>query len=132
MDFTTRRVVLSEMVTYIYIYIYIHTPPEITYCTIIGLAALGNNTSLHPWCVNYATHAELLATSVVDKCTIHILFTDPSCTGGSVRLSEGMEGYVETCHSGRWYGVCSNPWYYQGAFVVCRELGYPATGLCTC
>ena len=26
----------------IYIYIYIHMPPEITYCTIIGLAALGN------------------------------------------------------------------------------------------
>ena len=30
---------------------------------------------------------------------------------------------------GRWTGVCSSSWNYQDAFVVCRQLGYPATGM---
>ena len=85
-----------------------------------------NNISIGVWIIQHM----LNTISFLDKCIIHIfiLFTDPSCTGGSVRLSEGMEGYVETCYSGRWYGVCTHSWDFKDAFVVCRELGYPATG----
>ena len=33
------------------------------------------------------------------------------------------------CAHGRWTGVCGSYWNYQDAFVVCRLLGYPATGM---
>ena len=54
------------------------------------------------------------------------------CTHGNVRLIGGLEhteGRVEMCVQGRWTGVCDSNWNYQDAFVVCRQLGYPATGL---
>ena len=54
------------------------------------------------------------------------------CTHGNVRLIGGLEpteGRVEVCVEGRWTGVCDSNWNYQDAFVVCRQLGYPATGL---
>ena len=35
---------------------------------------------------------------------------------------------MEVCVQGRWSGVCGSNWNYQDAFVVCRQLGYPATG----
>ena len=60
------------------------------------------------------------------------LVTDAtSCVHGDVRLVEGLvstEGRVEVCMSGRWTGICDSSWNYQDAFVVCRQLGYPATG----
>ena len=49
-----------------------------------------------------------------------------------MRLAGGLdptEGRVEVCVQGRWNGVCRWSWNYQDAFVVCRQLGYPATGL---
>ena len=55
-----------------------------------------------------------------------------NCTHGSVRLVGGLEhteGRVEVCVQGRWTGVCHSSWNYQDAFVVCRQLSYPATGL---
>ena len=55
-----------------------------------------------------------------------------TCTHGSVRLAGGLdptEGRVEVCVEERWTGVCGSSWNYQDAFVVCRQLGYPATGL---
>ena len=55
-----------------------------------------------------------------------------NCTHGNIRLSGGLgptEGRVEVCVQGRWSGVCHSSWNYQDAFVVCRQLGYPATGL---
>ena len=55
-----------------------------------------------------------------------------NCTEGDVRLAGGLhptEGRVEVCAQGRWTGVCSSNWNYQDAFVVCRQLGYPATGM---
>ena len=55
-----------------------------------------------------------------------------NCTHGNVRLAGGLgptEGRVEVCVQGRWSGVCHYDWNYQDAFVVCRQLGYPATGL---
>ena len=55
-----------------------------------------------------------------------------SCIYGSVRLSGGLiptEGRVEVCVNGRWSAVCHYNWNYQDAFVVCRQLGYPASGM---
>ena len=55
-----------------------------------------------------------------------------NCTNNDMRLAGGLgptEGRVEVCVQGRWSGVCRSSWNYQDAFVVCRQLGYPATGL---
>lgn len=56
-----------------------------------------------------------------------------NCTHGSVRLAGGLEpteGRVEICVEGRWSSVCSSGyWNYRSAYVVCRQLGYPATGM---
>lgn len=52
---------------------------------------------------------------------------------GDVQLMNGStatEGRVEVCVSGAWSGVCSDgDWNFQDAFVTCRQLGYPATGI---
>ena len=37
-------------------------------------------------------------------------------------------GTVEYCVSGTWKAVCDTNWDYKEAFVVCRQLGFPATG----
>ena len=48
-----------------------------------------------------------------------------------VRLIDGLipeEGTVEVCVNAVWGSVCHWDWDYKDAFVVCRQLGYPATG----
>ena len=55
-----------------------------------------------------------------------------NCTDDNVRLVGGLqptEGRVEVCVQGRWTGVCQWDWSDQDAFVVCRHLSYPATGM---
>ena len=50
---------------------------------------------------------------------------------GTVRLIDGLipeEGTVEVCVNAVWSSVCQSWWDYKDAFVVCRQLGYPATG----
>ena len=37
-------------------------------------------------------------------------------------------GTVEYCVSGTWKAVCDNSWDHKEAFVVCRQLEFPATG----
>ena len=37
------------------------------------------------------------------------------------------EGTVEYCISGTWKAVCLDFWDSKNAFVVCRQLGFPAT-----
>ena len=36
---------------------------------------------------------------------------------------------MELCINGGWTGVCGVNWDYKDAFVVCRQLGLPATGI---
>ena len=40
------------------------------------------------------------------------------------------EGTVQMCVDGRWREMCNSYWGNQEAFVVCRQLGLPATGEC--
>ena len=57
---------------------------------------------------------------------VHILGSS-----GTVRLIGGLipeEGTVEVCVNAVWSSVCDSSWDYKDAFVVCRQLGYPATG----
>ena len=52
---------------------------------------------------------------------------------GTVRLIGGLvqtEGTVQMCVDGRWREICNSYWGNQEAFVVCRQLGLPATGEC--
>ena len=47
-----------------------------------------------------------------------------------IRLTGGLvpqQGNVEVCIDGSWSRVCSRDWHYRNSFVVCRQLGYPAT-----
>ena len=51
-------------------------------------------------------------------------------SNGAVRLTGGLvpqQGNVEVCLSGSWSRVCDRNWDYKDSFVVCRQLGYPAT-----
>ncbi len=53
------------------------------------------------------------------------------CEEGALRLiGEGRawEGRVELCHEDRWGTICNEQWDTQDASVVCRQLGYAATG----
>ena len=58
--------------------------------------------------------------------------TVAECTEGAVRLVGGMsetEGQVEFCLGGNWYRVCDSYSSYQEARVVCKQLGYPFSGI---
>ena len=35
---------------------------------------------------------------------------------------------MQVCMNGVWSSVCDSSWNYKDAFVVCQQLGYPATG----
>ena len=52
-------------------------------------------------------------------------------SNGAVQLRGGVipeAGTVEYCVGGEWKAACDSNWDYKDAFVVCRQLGYPATG----
>ena len=72
-----------------------------------------------------------VALALAPSPTLYILIGP----NGSVRLTGGFiphQGNVEVCLSGAWSRVCGTTWNYKNSFVVCKQLGYPATqaGIC--
>ena len=54
------------------------------------------------------------------------------CEEGDIQLINGTnthEGIVNICESNEWRRICTNNWDNADARVVCRQLGFPATGL---
>ena len=50
----------------------------------------------------------------------------------NIRLLEGIgtfEGRIEYCSGGVWRTICDDAWDNRDASVVCRQLGYPSTGM---
>ena len=60
------------------------------------------------------------------------MYTYVDCSDGEVRLegSSYLEGRVEMCYGRVWGTVCSNFWNEPDAAVVCRQLGFSASGTC--
>ena len=51
---------------------------------------------------------------------------------GAIRLVDGVvphQGRVEYCVDRRWTTLCHYRWNNNDAAVVCRQLGYPSTGI---
>ena len=56
------------------------------------------------------------------------------CSDWDIRLTHGerdSEGRVEVCFDDHYGTVCDDLWDEVDAGVVCRELGYPGTGIYT-
>ena len=57
------------------------------------------------------------------------------CANGDIRLRDGAsptEGRVEFCYNNQWGTVCDDVWSAEDAMVVCRQLGYPTSGIYIC
>ena len=94
----------------------------------IGLRyqCLGNEE--HLFNCTYTQYRRCLYDGTSVNCTV------AECTEGAVRLVEGMsetEGQVEICLFGYWSKVCDSTksQTYKEAQVVCKQLGYPYSGM---
>ena len=54
-----------------------------------------------------------------------------ACELGAISINNGgneLIGRIEVCYHNLWGTVCGNGWSVTAAQVVCRQLGFPATG----
>ena len=78
----------------------------------------------------------ILCEIAYSKCfsLAHIASVPDNCAHGDIRLTGGSskyEGTVEICVNNLWGTVCDSSWNTNDARVVCRQLGYLATGAVT-
>ena len=66
---------------------------------------------------------------------MHVVYFYVVCAQGDIRLRGGannMTGRVEFCNNQVWGTVCDDAWGAVDARVVCRQLGFAATGMWKC
>ena len=85
------------------------------------------SSSIQPW----LHHHTIIIIAYLYSHIKHFKLCQLQGQTNSLRLRGGLipeQGNVELCINGGWTGVCDTSWDYKDAFVVCRQLGLPATG----
>ncbi len=83
-----------------------------------GASSYGEHSYVHLLDVHPKTHINYYLVCV----TKLILYT--ALEDGSIRLTDGTEGRVETLYNGRWGIICDTFWSTSDGTVACVELGY--------
>ena len=84
-------------------------------------------------CIGKCENFNLILSTLIfaNPCEIIIANDVDDCSHGQLRLVGGSsenEGRVEICYQNRWGTICDNGWSSEDAKVVCRQLGFQATG----
>ena len=70
-------------------------------------------------------------TIIIIISNLSVILAPVNCDEGAIRLADGdiqQQGRVEICIDGIWSTICATNWDNSNAFVVCKQLGFAASG----